>query len=458
MTLKELREKRKNAEAKRVAAKAAIDALIAESDKNEGVMSAEQSSQLETLEANYETARNHVAALDRQIAREQHPTTATPVGVTHQAVSADGAIESPEITDMRDLAAERSFGSFGEFLRCVAQAGSPNPRIDPRLLPQQQRPMGAASGASEGIDADGGFLVQTDMATTIMQRTYEAGVLSSRVTKLPLSGSANSISIPAVDETSRANGSRYGGVQVYWADEAATVTASKPKIRRARLELHKIMGLCYATDELIQDASALEALIMKAFPEEFAFKVDDAILNGTGSGQPLGILNAGSLVTVSKETGQAAASVVFNNITKMWARLYAKSRPRSAWFINQDIEPALQTMSLAVGTGGVPVYLPANGLAGSPYGTLMGRPVIPIEQCQTLGTVGDIVLADLGEYLMIDKGGVRADSSIHVRFIYDEMTYRFTYRCDGQPWWSAALTPKNGSNTQSPFVALATRA
>lgn len=218
------------------------------------------------------------------------------------------------------------------------------------------------------------------------------------------------------------------------------------------------MGLCYATDELLQDARALESVISDAFAEEFGFKIDDAILNGTGAGQPLGIMNSGALVTVPKETGQAAATIVYENIVKMWARLWARSRQNAVWYINQDIEPQLFRMSLAVGTGGVPVYLPAGGLSQSPYGTLFGRPVISIEHAATLGAAGDILLCDLSQYLLIDKGGINAASSIHVRFLYDESVFRFIYRADGQPIWNSALTPFKGAAAQSPFIALATRA
>jgi hypothetical protein len=44
-----------------------------------------------------------------------------------------------------------------------------------------------------------------------------------------------------------------------------------------------------------------------------------------------------------------------------------------------------------------------------------------------------------------------------VRFINDEMCYRLTWRLDGQPIWNKPLTPFKGTNTTSPFVALATR-
>jgi HK97 family phage major capsid protein len=84
--------------------------------------------------------------------------------------------------------------------------------------------------------------------------------------------------------------------------------------------------------------------------------------------------------------------------------------------------------------------------------------MVAIEQAPTLGTVGDIVLADLNQYLLVDKGGVQTATSIHVAFLTDEQVLRFTYRVAGQPLWHSALTPFQGSGTLSPFVSLATRA
>jgi HK97 family phage major capsid protein len=96
----------------------------------------------------------------------------------------------------------------------------------------------------------------------------------------------------------------------------------------------------------------------------------------------------------------------------------------------------------------------------SPYGTLLGRPVIPIEQCASVGTVGDIILADYNNgYYLAEKGGIKSDMSIHVMFIYDESVFRFVLRVDGQPVRASAMTPYKGgaSYTQSHFVALQTR-
>ena len=346
---------------------------------------------------------------------------------------------------------DKKFASFGDQLRAVVEAAKPGGSIDPRLS------IKAATGLNESVGSDGGFLVEEDFTKELLKRTYDTGVLASKCNKIPLSTASNSMKINGVDETSRKNGSRWGGIQAYWEGEADALTGSKPKFRQMELNLRKLTGLCYATDELLSDASALEAVIMQGFSEEFGFKVDDAIINGSGAGMPQGILNSKALVSVAKETGQAAGTINVQNVVNMWSRCWGRSRQNAAWYINQDIEPQLFTMSLAVGTGGVPVYMPASGVSGSPYSTLFGRPVIPLEQCETLGTLGDIILSDFSQYLLIDKGGINAASSIHVRFLYDENVFRFIYRVDGQPVWNAPLQPFKGSSTLSPFVALANR-
>lgn len=349
-----------------------------------------------------------------------------------------------------DRATKDKFSSFGQQLFAVINAGCAGGHVDPRLY--------NATGLNESKPSDGGFLVQTDFSNQLLQDLVATEDLANRCRKIQISGAANSMKMNGVDETSRAS-TRSGGIVGYWKDEAAQKTASKPKFRQIELNLHKLIGLCYATDELLADAVALEGFIRQAFVDEFRFLRNDAIINGTGAGQPLGILNAGCLVQVAKEAGQKADTIVAENIVKMYARMFASSRANAVWLINQDIEPQLFTMSLAVGTGGIPIYMPAGGLSGQPYATLFGRPVIAVEQCQTLGDLGDIIFADMNGYILAEKGGVQSDMSIHVKFDYDESVFRFVMRLDGQPVRASALTPYKGgaSNTLSHFVALAER-
>ena len=364
---------------------------------------------------------------------------------------------NPMETEVKSRPAEvkskpEPFANLGEQLDAIRRASTPGLSRDRRLDSYK-----AISGMSETVPEDGGYLVQTDFASELLRLTHETGLLTSRVRRIPVGANANGLTINAVKETSRATGSRWGGVQVYWREEAGAVTAKQPEFRRMKLNLHSLMGLCYATDEVLADATALGSVIQQAFSEEFGFALDDAIIRGSGNGQPLGILTSPATVAVAKETGQVADTVVWENIVKMWARLWSRSRNNAAWYIHQDVLPQLATMAMTVGVGGVPVYLPATGAAGQPYSTLFGRPVIEIEQADTVGDLGDIMLLDLSQYLMIDKGGLEAAQSIHVRFLYGENTFRFILRTDGQPIWNSPMTLYNSNTTVSPFVLLAAR-
>lgn len=340
------------------------------------------------------------------------------------------------------------FKSMGEFAGAVKNWATG--KRDERLI--------KATGLSEGVDSDGGFTVPEEFRNTLMQKTWDYAALASRAMQLPMS--TDSVRIPYLVETARTDGYRQGGVLGYWRAEAGTAAGSKPTFGQLRLELNKVMALVYATDELIEDnAIGVDALINTLAANELAFQLDNKIMNGTGAGVPLGILNAACLVSQAKETGQTAATVVFENVLKMWSRMPARNRNNAAWFINQDVEPQLATMGLVIGTSGIPVYMPASGASGQPYATLFGRPVIPTEYNATCGTVGDIVLADMSQYVLGQKsGGIKAATSIHVQFLTEETAFRFSLRADGQPWWASAVTPAKGSNTLSPFVALATRA
>jgi HK97 family phage major capsid protein len=319
----------------------------------------------------------------------------------------------------------------------------------------------AASGANELIPSEGGFLVETDKGSMLNKGTVATGLLSQRCFEVPCSANSNRLELQLVDETSRATGSRFGGIQVYMKAEADTVTATKPKYRLGEWKLKDCMGIFQATGDLMKDAPQMAAVVNKWFPMEFGFKVDDEIVNGVGAGHASGIIPAACTVTQAVETGQtrstAGQEILYANIAHMYSRLLSSSDANAIWFINRALLPYIMLMTLPGGTSSTPVFLPPNGAAGQPYMTLLGKPIIPIEQCQAPKTAGDIILADLNEYLLLTKGGIDAQASIHVRFVYDEMTYRWIYRFDGGPIRNKPLTPYKGgaTATQAPFVILA---
>jgi HK97 family phage major capsid protein len=350
------------------------------------------------------------------------------------------------------------FRSFGEQLQAVAQyANSRGAKEDSRLVRAPAEFSRAPTGAGEVDPTGGGFLIQTDFSTAIWMLAHDMGEVLGRVNKVPISANANGLKIPGIDETSRLTGSRWGGVQSYWLDEGTAPTPSKPKFRMIEFNLHKLISTMYMTDELLQDSTALTAIAGQAFSEEIMFMTEDAIFEGSGAGLPQGVINAPALISVAKQNGQTTGTIVKENIDNMWARCLSRMRKNAVWFINQDCEPQLNQLNQAVGTGGQLVYLPPGGLSGAPYASLYGRPLVATEYNSALGTPGDILLADLSTYTLIDKGGVQAATSMHVAFLTDQQVFRITYRVDGKPMLTSAITPFKGTLTKSAFVALAQR-
>lgn len=336
--------------------------------------------------------------------------------------------------------ADQPWKSAGEFFMAVKDAALYPRKTDVRLTRK-------ATGLSEGVPADGGYLVDTPIANGIWERMYGVGSLLSRFPNIAVGPNANGLVINAVDETSRVAGSRWGGVRGYWMAEGGTKTASKPTFRQVTLKLNKVAALVYATDELLQDAVALEGWINRTVPEELRFMVEDAYIEGDGVGKPLGIMNQPSLIAVSRVT---ASQVAFADISAMWARRWAGVSDY-IWIVNQDVMAQLDQLVLASST-----EVPTRFMAYSENGILRmhGAPVIESEYAQSLNTSGDIMLVSPSQYLTITKGGIQSASSIHVQFLTDETVFRFVYRTDGTSPWNAALTPLHGSNTVSPFVVL----
>lgn len=389
-------------------------------------------------------------ALRAELKEAQRPVTNT------KAVMAGAEKVAATAIDI-DEAKRFGWKSLGEQLLAIRKHRTGH-GFDKRLNPSAEWMQKAATGLGEAIDSDGGFLLAPQFAEGIREIMHAEENLLDRTDSIPTS--SNNMKIRANDETSRATGSRRGGVRGFWADEGDPLAGSKPKFRQIKMELHKLTILVYATEELLEDAGpGLESYVQKCAAEEINFLTGDSIINGAGAGLPKGILTSGALITVAKEAGQPAATIVAENIAEMWKRLHASARSNAIWLINQDTERQLDLMNVAIGTAGQLLYMPPGGLTAARYATLRGRPVIETEFNPTLGTVGDILLCDMKQYLTcVKSGGIKSAMSMHVEFLTDQMVYRFLFRVDGQTWWESPLTPFKGTATQSPFVALATRA
>jgi HK97 family phage major capsid protein len=407
---------------------------------------AESQDRLLTAEetTSYEAAMTEANGYNAPIAQKEALLEAERTAPTVAAV-ATGASASVGHNNAED----KPWASLAEQMKAIKQAKITPHATDVRLL--------AAQGGSEAVDVDGGMLVAPEFSPEIVRRTFAAGVLASRCNQMPMS--SNRLIMNGANDASRADGARNGGVQAFWTYEAKNFTGSKPTFRQIALQVDKLTVLTYGTDEQLEDSPAWSKYINDVVPDEMSFKADDAILNGPGvGGGPLGINNSNAILAIAAEAAQATATIVTNNILKMYARMPGYLRGGAAWYINQDTEPQLWNLTRGSGTA-VELLYKAPGERGNmeSYGTLLGLPVLPIEQAATCGTQGDITLGAFSQYILGKRGGVKADTSIHVAFLTGEQAFRWQMRIAGESAWDKPVTPKNGTAKQSPFIQLVTR-
>lgn len=374
----------------------------------------------------------------------------------HEKLKAAMPVEDPanaaiskahQIDGTTEMSTKKPYNDLGGFLQDVANSKNSDREATDRLVNAQ---LNTEAGA------DGGFLVKEEFVGDMMKKAEEKSQIWAKGRNMQMKG--NTATIPGVDEKSRADGSRHGGISVNWVAEGGAGTYTQPTFRAVDIKLQKIMGLVKVTNEIITDAPLLSSWIQGALPAEMAFEKDRAAFSGNGIGKPLGIMNSGALVAVAKESGQTNLTIVYENVVKMWSRMPVRHRNSAVWYITPEAESQLMLMTLVVGTGGVPVYTPPGGASVAPYGTLFGRPVIPIEQAETLGDQGDITLAAMDDYLTFEKGGTRVDKSIHVDFEKDLQSFRFIQRCNGTPYTESSLASRaNASFKTSPYITLAER-
>jgi HK97 family phage major capsid protein len=305
------------------------------------------------------------------------------------------------------------------------------------------------------VPAEGGFLVPEAFRAQLLQLALEESVVRPRATVVPME--VPRVKFPMIDSTTNA-GSVFGGMIAYWAEESAAFTESSPKFGSVTLDAKKLTGFALVPNELLRDSyTSFTALLEGMWPKGLAFFEDVAFMSGTGAGEPLGFLGAANpaAIAITKESGQLAATILVENIIKMYSRMLPASLNRAVWLVSPECIPELYTMALSVGTGGAPVML--VNAAGPGPATMLGRPIIVTEKAGRLGTRTDVAFVDLTYYLVGDRQMMSADQSTDYRFANDQTAFRILQRVDGQPWLPSAITPANGGPTLSPFVEIETR-
>lgn len=349
---------------------------------------------------------------------------------------------------------EKIWASAGQLVQdmLLAKQGKASAEARQRLEKYE-----ATNAYSPHTPADGGILIPEEVRSDIMTRALEGAIVRPQATVVPLP--TGKMRWPVNDMTTEVN-EVYGGIQFAWLDAGESFSESSASFAALSLEAHKLGGLASVPNELVRFAPALEVWIRTHMPLAIRYAEDLAFINGDGVDKPLGGLNAGNpaLITVNKETGQPTATITWNNILAMFARMLPESYATAEWDITPDAIPQIHTMALPVGTGGSAVMFDdGDGPLSLPM-SILGIPIRYTRKAPAvLGTQGDVSLADWSQYVVGDAVAITFDTSEHSSFRSDKTDFRILIHVDGQPAQLTALTPQNNGPTLSSFVQLQTR-
>jgi len=308
--------------------------------------------------------------------------------------------------------------------------------------------------SNETTTTAGGFLVPTEQAKELLRvEGYEGAAYPSRINVRPMQGKV--LNLPALDQTvTPANGSSafYGGVSIgVVAEGSAPAANTAPAFKQVVLTAQKVLATAQVTSELLSDSPlSVQSIISDGFKNAAVQWVDWNIFNGSGSDELTGIIDHAATIKIARAT---ASDITLADLAKMYSRLTPGSTKNAAWFIN----PLAMAKFPLLGNSNHLVWLP-DGVNGKPVLTFLGLPIVACESLPSVGTAGDVVLADLRYYAFGLNTDVTVDASEHVGFTSDLVTYRMKFRVDGKPQLTAPIYLQNASDTVSPFVQLDDRA
>lgn len=361
---------------------------------------------------------------------------------------------SPDEEAINEAVKENKFKTFGEQLIAIHKFRTSGITDNRLIYVDSNRKLHSVEKAlAEGTDSSGGFLLADEFRAELLQLSLERSIIRPNgAMTIPMS--SDKLSFPRVDDSTHAS-SVFGGWIAYWSSEAATIQHSQPKIGQATLSVNDLTGYTQASNNLLADSAiSLEPFLRRGIAESVAWFEDLAFIRGTGSGQPLGILNAGALVSVTRQnTSRVFAFDIYN----MYSRMLPGSHDRAIWILNPGVLPDILGLvaenAAPAATAGTPLF--TRNIVDPVAKTILGRPYFISEKMSALGDAGDIGFFDLAYYLIGDRQPLTIDVSEHVAFLQNSTAWRFVERADGQPWLSTYMTPYKGTNYLSPFVALA---
>lgn len=385
------------------------------------------------IEIRNRTAANaaRLASPQPRVAQPTDPTTSTPVPRAGATTITGG-------TQVAHSYANHGFTKGnGEYLLAVRAAATTG-RVDPRLMVNA-----VTTWAGESVGADGGFAQPPAFTTGIMSLVNAEDSFVRALNAFPTQ--SDIITVPKDEDAPWST----TAITAAKTAEGAAITASKPSVGQLKVPMYGVKSLVHVDEKSLRDMAFLAAYVERKMAEKIRWKVENYVMNGTGENEPLGILNAPGLLSVT-DVNSTATTIGGEDIIAMEA--LSLLGPGGFWIVHPTALPQVRT--LKSGTGGYPLY--TTDFKQSPGGGLLGYPLYKSFAAKPLNTAGDILFVKPdGYFLAFEQSGPQNATTISFAFDQNLQSFRSTLYMGGAPTLAAKVLLPDATTYVSNLVALA---
>jgi HK97 family phage major capsid protein len=355
----------------------------------------------------------------------------------------------------------RAFKSTHKYLRALRSSITYGECTPAQIEVLNQTQMLTRTIIGTAGDASGGeFLLPLQQEPSVfMVENEEMGLLQS-ARRYNVAG--RTFRIPFVRQTDPSNARPISGIaNVTIIGEAQTKPILEPAFAQRLLTMFKYAAASQIGDETIRDdfTGDLQPIVTALVGQQVLNAMNEHItIDGTGTGMPLGALNAGNpgLLTLNRTGGVGTKN--FAPVDAFALLSYHTMGPKSVWLCSRRTIQGIYNLALTSGGTGVAWVSFLTDLRGKPGTQMLGLPIVYTDLLPTWGQSGDICLVNPDFMAVGLRQALTVESSIHVAFLQDVTTYRFFARGGGMPIPDGTYAYKSAAGTEidphSPFVKL----
>ena len=273
---------------------------------------------------------------------------------------------------------------------------------------------------SEGVDANGGYLVPTEFERQIVTALDENNVIRS-VANVIKTAAERKIPVAA------------SHVAAQWTAENGAYTESNATFAQKAIDAYKETALAKVSIELLQDSMfSVEAYLANEFGRAFGILEEEAFCVGTGTGQPTGIFNAydnnapvgGEINVITGTSGAVKGDDLISLV-------YALKAPyrKNAKFLMKDSSVA-EIRKLKDGNG---VYMWQPSLQAGQPDKLLGYDLLTSAYAPEIAANAlPVAFGDFHSYWISDRSGITIQRLNELYSANGQVGFIATKRCDGK--------------------------